>query len=78
MLGPSANGNVLPVEENQKQFIAWHRVKDHHVAYYQRLVDNLLRSAKIPEAAYCLDLHCSDLEHRDQINKWWQQMFAKV
>lgn len=48
--------------------IAWHKVMDLHVDNYQKHLDRLLKAGQVPAAAYCLEFHFVDTDHRHQID----------
>ena len=55
--------------------VAWHKVSDTHINYYQKDVERKLRELDIPtDAIQCKDVLCQDVNHKNSISDYCQKL----
>jgi hypothetical protein len=67
--------NTDEVEKNENTHtnptrIAWNKVTDKHIKYYQKELDEMLKHMPLPSVVYCQELNCDNETHKSEIDKW--------
>jgi hypothetical protein len=61
--------NTDEVEKNENTHtnptrIAWNKVTDKHIKYYQKELDEMLKHMSLPSVVYCQELNCDNETHK--------------